>query len=290
VKDYLIRATAYDSYVRAFAISSKHTITEAIKKHGLNPLSAIVLGRGLMAVAILNSMNKGENATTTLQIVGDGPMGGIVCIADKKGTLKGYVKNNDYKSYEGKGSFGVGECIGKGYINIIKDLHLKKPYSGMAPLQSGEIGDDLAYYFTTSEQIPSMVALGVKLNKDTTCDSGAGMVIQMMPGAPDNIIEEIEKKIYSMKSATELIKKTKTPEGMLGYIFAKNNLNIIGKEQIQFKCNCSEKKMLQGIISLGKTELEKIVKEDDKIETVCSFCNSKYTFYREQLKKELKGM
>jgi len=290
VKDYLIRATAYNSYVRAFAINGKNTITEAIKKHGLNPLAAIALGRGLMAVAILNSMNKEKHATTTLQIVGDGPMGGIVCVADKKGTLKGYVKNNDYNSYEGKGQYGIGECIGKGYINIIKDLNLKRPYSGLTPLQSGEIGDDLAYYFTTSEQIPSMVALGVKLNKDTTCDIGAGLIIQLMPGAPDNIIGEIEEKIYNMKSATALLQRTKSLEGMLEYMFDKNNLNIIGKEQIQFKCNCSEEKMLKGIISLGKSELEKIVKEEQQIETVCSFCNSKYIFSKEQLKKQLKGM
>jgi len=290
VEDYIIRATAYNSKVRAFAITSSDTVEHALKIHKLNPIAAIALGRGLMACAILNSMNKGKNNVVTLQVVGDGPMGGITCVASKNGVLKGYVKNNDYESYGDNAQYGVGQCIGKGFLNIVRDLGLKQPYIGKIPLQSGEIGDDLAYYFTYSEQIPSMVALGVKLNSDATVNKAAGILIQLLPGAKTEIITEIEKKIYDMHSATRLIEKTHTPEGMLEYLLGSNNLNINEKEKISYKCNCSRDKMYKGIVSLGKSQLEQILKEQETIETVCHFCNQKYNFEKEEIQLMIKDI
>ncbi|MBN2852476.1 MAG: Hsp33 family molecular chaperone HslO [Clostridia bacterium] len=288
--DYLVKAMAYDANVRAFAVTAKDTVYEALNRHGLNPVAAIALGRGLMAAAILNGMGKGDDIVTTLQINGDGPMEGMVCVADRKGTLKGYIKNNDYESYGENGIFGVGACIGRGYLNIIKDLGMKEPYAGTIPLQSGEIGDDLAYYFTYSEQIPSMVALGVKLNSDATVRQAAGVIIQMMPGATEEIITEVESRITEMKSATSLIERVKTPEAMLEFILGKENIVFTGTEPVSYQCNCSEEKMFKGVISLGRKELTEIVEEQDTVETVCHFCNNKYIFTAEQLKKFIKDI
>ncbi len=290
MKDYIVRAIAYDANVRAFAITAKHTVETALILHGLNPLTAILLGRGLMATSILNAMNKGEKDVVTLQVVGDGKMGGITCIANKKGVLKGYVKNNDYESYKEEAIYGIGACIGKGFLNIVKDLGLKHPYIGNVPLQSGEIGDDLAYYFTYSEQIPSMVALGVKLNKDRTVKSATGVVIQLMPGANNNIINEIEEKIRNMHSATALLEKVKTPEKMLEFLLGENELVITQIDNINYKCNCSTEKMQRGIISLGKEQLKEIINEQEKIETICHFCNKKYIFDSKEIEIIIKDI
>ncbi len=286
--DYLIRALAYNNQVRAFAINGTDLVNKAVSIHGLNPVAAIALGRGLMGTAMLNYMQKDKNVVTTLQIVGEGPMKGLVCIADRFGTLKGYIKNNDYESYGLDGPFGVGACLGKGVLNIIHDLGLKSPYTGMVPLQSGEIGDDLAYYFTTSEQTPSLVALGVKLLPNQQVSLAAGIIIQLLPGADEKIITSIEQQVINMKSATELLKKTNSPEGMIRALMNNTDVVITERVEIGYKCNCSEEKMLQGILSIGKKAVTEMINEQEVIETRCHFCQQNYHFSREKLKKSLK--
>ncbi len=288
MSDYLIRALAYNNQVRAFAIDGTDLVNKAVNIHSLNPLAASALGRGLMGTAMLNYMQKDKNVVTTLQIVGQGPMKGLVCIADKTGTLKGYIKNNDYESYGEDGLFGVGACLGKGVLNIIHDLGLKTPYTGMIPLQSGEIGDDLAYYFTTSEQTPSLVALGVKLLPNQTVSLAAGIIVQLLPGADEKIITNIEQKIYNMKSATALLKKTNSPEGMIRELMNNNEVVITERVAMGYKCNCSEEKMLQGVLSIGKETVMEIIGEQEIVETRCHFCQQNYHFSREKLKKSLK--
>ncbi len=282
--DSIVRATAFNNTVRAFAVEIKDTLETAMGYHKLNPLAATALGRALEAVAMMREMTKGDSETITLRIKGEGPMGGLVAVGSGDGTLKGYVTNNDYSSYGEDAAFGVGPCLTPGIMTIIKDLGMKEPYSGSIPLQSGEIGDDLAYYYTYSEQIPSLVALGVKLNPDATVKSASGMIIQLMPGADDETVKYIENRLREAGSATKLIEKTDSPEGMLEFMLSAGDLVFTDKKEVTYNCSCSRDDMLRGVLSLGRDELNKIIKEQDEIETVCHFCEKRYKFNSEEIK------
>lgn len=282
--DSVVRATAFNNTVRAFAVEIKDTLETAMGYHKLNPLAATALGRALEAVAMMREMTKGDNETITLRIKSEGPMGGLVAVGSNDGTLKGYVTNNDYTSYGEDASFGVGPCLTPGVMTIVKDLGLKEPYSGSIPLQSGEIGDDLAHYYTYSEQIPSLVALGVKLNSDATVKSASGMIIQMMPGAEDETVNYIENRLREAGSASKLIEKTSSPEEMLKFMLNDGELVITEKKEVMYNCGCSRDAMLRGVLSLGRDELNKIVNEQDEIETVCHFCEKRYHFNSEDVK------
>lgn len=283
--DKVIRATAFDNTVRAFAVDIKDTLLEAMGYHKLNPLAATALGRALAGVSMMREMAKGENETVTLRIKSEGAMGGLVAIGASDGTLKGYVSNNDYSSYGEDAGFGIGPLLTPGLMTIIKDLGLKEPYSGTIPLQSGEIGDDLAYYYTYSEQIPSLVALGVKLNPDATVHSAAGMIIQLMPGAGNETITHIENRLREARSASALYEKTGSPEAMLEFMLGKDNLVITDEKSVSYNCDCSRDSMLRGVVSLGREELDKIINEQDEVETVCHFCLKKYRFSSNEIKK-----
>ncbi|MFO7612850.1 MAG: Hsp33 family molecular chaperone HslO [Clostridia bacterium] len=285
--DKVIRASAYGGTVRAFANDIKDTLGTAMGYHSLNPLAAVALGRALSAASMMGEMAKSKEDTVTMVIKGKGPMGGIVAVCSKEGTLKGYVVNNDYSSYGNCIDAGVGGCIGSGYLNIIRDLGMKEPYTGTIPLQSGEIGDDLAYYFTYSEQIPSLVALGVKLNPDMTVKSAAGMIIQLMPGADKEVIPRIEARLRQGRSVSNMMEKEKTPLGVLEFMMPDGDVQITGDKPVSFKCDCSRIGMLRGIASLGRDELEKIISEQDVVETTCHFCLVKYHFQSEEIKKLL---
>jgi len=287
--DSLIRVMAFDNTVRAFAVDIKNTLHTAMGYHKLNPLAATALGRALEGVAMMREMTKSEDDTITLRIKSEGSMGGLVAVGSNNGMLKGYVSNNDYSSYGDGALLGVGPCLMPGFMTIVKDLGLKEPYSGTVPLQSGEIGDDLAYYYTYSEQIPSLVALGVKLNPDATVRSAAGIIIQLMPGAKDDTIIHIEKRLKEMGSASKLYEKTKTPIGMLEFMLGTENLTVTDEKEVMYKCGCSRDSMLRGVISIGRDELTKIIDEQDEVETVCHFCMKKYKFDSEEIKSILKN-
>lgn len=287
--DSLIRVMAFDNTVRAFAVDIKNTLHTAMVYHKLNPLAATALGRALEGVAMMREMTKSEDDTITLRIKSEGSMGGLVAVGSNNGMLKGYVSNNDYSSYGDGALLGVGPCLMPGFMTIVKDLGLKEPYSGTVPLQSGEIGDDLAYYYTYSEQIPSLVALGVKLNPDATVRSAAGIIIQLMPGAKDDTIIHIEKRLKEMGSASKLYEKTKTPIGMLEFMLGTENLTVTDEKEVMYKCGCSRDSMLRGVISIGRDELTKIIDEQDEVETVCHFCMKKYKFDSEEIKSILKN-
>ncbi len=287
--DKSVRAIAYDKTVRAFAVDIKDTLEKAVKIHGLNPVAATALGRGLAAVSMMSGMTKGENETTTLRIKGDGPMTGLVAVGSGGGMLKGYVSNNDASTYGDCVSLGVGACLGNGTMSIIKDLGLKEPYTGTVPLQTGEIGDDLAYYFTYSEQIPSLVALGVKLNADATVRSAAGIIIQLMPGADEGVVDVIEARLREARSATNLIEETKTPEKMLEFMLPTDDLEITEVKYPDYRCGCSREEMFNGVLSLGREELEKIIREQDVVETVCHYCMKRYHFKSDEIKSFIGG-
>ncbi len=287
--DSVVRGMAFDNTVRAFAVDIKETLYTAIGYHKLNPLAATALGRALEGVAMMREMTKGEDDTITLRIISEGPMGGLIAVGSNNGILKGYVSNNDYSSYGADALLGVGPCLTPGFMTIIKDMGLKEPYSGTVPLQSGEIGDDLAYYYTYSEQIPSLVALGVKLNPDATVQSAAGIIIQLMPGAGDDTIGLIENRLREAGSASKLFAKTKSPEGMLEFMLGKENLTITDTKKTMYNCGCSRKSMLRGVISIGRDDLTKIIEEQDEVETVCHFCMKKYRFKSREIKSILKN-
>lgn len=285
--DRVVRASAFNGEVRAFAVDIKDTLFTAMGYHKLNPLAATALGRALEAVAMMREMIKGDNETVTLRIKSEGPMAGLVAVGSNDGTLKGYVSNNDYSVYGDAAALGVGACLIPGTMTIIRDLGMKEPYSGTVPLQSGEIGDDLAYYYTYSEQIPSLVALGVKLNPDATVKSAAGMIIQLMPGASDNVASYIENRLREAGSASKLIEKTKSPEQMLRFMLEEGNVEITAQKKVEYNCGCSRDAMLRGVLSLGREELGKIVDEQDEVETVCHFCETRYKFESTEIKELL---
>lgn len=287
--DRVVRVSAFDGMVRAFAVDIRDTLSTAMEYHKLNPLAVTALGRALEAVAMMREMTKGDLETITLIIKSKGPMAGLVAVGSNDGTLKGYVSNNDYSTYGEDAEFGVGACLTPGTMTIIRDLGMKEPYSGTVPLQSGEIGDDLAHYYTYSEQIPSLVALGVKLNPDATVKSASGMIIQMMPGASDEIVSYIENRLREAGSASKLIEKTNSPEEMLRFMLEDGNIEISAQKVIAYKCGCSREAMLRGVLSLGRYELGKIVDEQDEVETVCHFCETRYRFESAEIKELLKN-
>lgn len=285
MSDRIIRASAYEDTVRAFAVDIRNTLDDAIGFHDLNPLSATALGRALAGAAMISEMGKSDEAVITIKIKGKGPMGGLVAVASRNGTLKGYVVNNNYADYGDDAQLGVGPLIGEGTLTIVRDLGLKEPYSGTIPLQSGEIGDDLAYYFTYSEQVPSLVALGVKLNPDATTRIAAGLIVQLMPGARDEVISEIEGRLFEAGSASAIFEKTGSPEGMLEFLLGNGGLVITSSRETEYKCGCSRDGMIRGVLSLGRDELNEIINEQEVVEAVCHFCETKYRFRSSEIKK-----
>ncbi len=287
--DSIVRALAFNNTVRAFAVNIKETLQTAMGFHNLNPLAATALGRALAAVAMMREMTKGEDEIITLKIKGEGPMGGLVAVSSGKGMLKGYISNNDYSTYGEDALLGVGPCLMPGFMTIVKDMGLKEPYSGTVPLQSGEIGDDLAFYYTYSEQIPSLVALGVKLKPDVAVKSAAGMIIQLMPGAKDETVVFIESKLRKAGSASKLIEQTGSPEEMLKFMLGNENIKITEKKEVSYNCGCSRDAMLRGVLSLGREEINRIINKQEEVETLCHFCMKKYKFSSSEIKGILKN-
>lgn len=285
MSDYIVRATAGDGSIRAFAATTKELTEYARKCHNTSPVVTAALGRLLTAGAIMGSMQKGENDILTLQLRGIGPMKGITVTADSKANVKGYPNVADVIiPANDKGKLDVSGAIGVGMLSVIKDLGLKDPYVGQVELISGEIAEDLAYYFTTSEQVPSAVALGVLMNKDNTVKQAGGLIIQVLPGATDEQIDALETRLNNMPSMTTMLEEGKNPEQILEDILGDLGLDIMDKIPTQFKCNCDKKRVEKVVISLGREELRKIVDDGEPIELKCHFCNTAYTFSTEELK------
>jgi hsp33 protein len=279
MSDYIIKATAGNGSVRAFACVSTQTCEEARKSHNTSPVVSAALGRMLSAGLMMGSMMKNDKDLISIKIEGSGPMKGVLVTADNKGGVKGYpfeplviIPPNS------KGKLDVAEAIGVGILTVIADTGLKEPYVGQVELISGEIAEDIAYYYASSEQVPSAVALGVLMNKDNTVKAAGGFIIQLMPGADEEIIEKIEEKIASIAPVTTLISEGKSPEDILELILADLDLEINEKIDAGFRCNCSRKRIEKALISIGKHELETMAKDNEPIEVGCHFCNKKYNF------------
>lgn len=283
--DYIVRATAADNQIRAFAITSRELVEKARQIHNTSPVATAALGRLLSAGAMMGAMMKGDDDLLTLQIRGDGPLGGITVTADSQARVKGYVHEPAVLiPANEKGKLDVSGAIGNGMLQVIKDLGLKEPYVGQTELQTGEIAEDLTYYFATSEQIPSSVGLGVLLNKDNTVRQAGGFIIQLMPFTDDKVIDALEAKLANMTSVTALLDQGLTPEQLLEELLGDFGLTVNDTIPAEFYCNCSKERVEKAIISIGSKEIREMIQEGKAVEVKCHFCNHAYTFNIEELK------
>lgn len=289
MKDYIVNATAADAQIRAFAATTGNLLEKARKAHNTSPVATAALGRLLTAGAMMGSMMKGEQDLLTLQIKGDGPLGGVVVTADSRGQVKGYVHHPEIvnePNYLGK--LDVGGAIGYGTLTVIRDIGLKEPYSGQVELVTGEIAEDLTYYFATSEQTPSSVGLGVLMNRENTVRQSGGFIIQLMPFADEMLVNRLEKKISEISSVTDLLEQGLSPEGLLERILGEFDLQVNGTCPADFVCNCSKQRVSKALMGIQKKDLEEMISEGKPIEVKCHFCNTAYEFSIDEL-KELKA-
>ena len=285
MEDYIVRATAADGFIRAFAAISTNTVEEARKIHGTTPVASAALGRMLTAGAMMGAMLKSEKDLITLQITGNGPLKGVLVTSDSSSNVKGYVVNPDTDlPLKPDGKLDVGNAIGAGTLKIIKDVGLKDPYVGSIELISGEIADDLTYYFAQSEQVPSSVGLGVLVDTDCTIKHSGGFIVQLMPGAEEEVIDKLEKKLMTIPYVTDMLNDGYSAEKILEAILGDLNLEILEKSPMQYKCTCSRDRVEKAIISLGKKEISQIIEEDKKAELTCQFCGKVYDFNEAELK------
>ena len=284
--DYLLRATAAQGQIRAFAATTRDVVETARATHNTSPVATAALGRLLTAGAMMGIMMKGEDDLLTLKIQGDGPIEGLTVTADSKGDVKGYVFNPSVMlPPNAKGKLDVGGALGVGVLSVIRDIGLKEPYVGQTILVTGEIAEDLTYYFATSEQTPSSVALGVLMNKDNTVRQAGGFILQMMPGAQEEVISRLENKLKEITSVTQLLDEGKTPEMILDYVLGEFGLEINEKLPTRFYCNCTRERVEKALVSVGRKELQEMIDDGKPVEVNCHFCNKNYTFSVEELKK-----
>ena len=286
--DYIIRATAAEGQVRAFAAITTEMVETARQAHNTSPVATAALGRLLTAGAMMGVMMKGEKDLLTLRIECQGPIEGLLVTANAQGDVKGYAFNPDVMLPPSeKGKLDVGGALDLGVLSVIKDIGLKEPYVGQTILITSEIAEDLTYYFANSEQVPSSVALGVLMNKDNTVRQAGGFIIQLLPGATDEMIDKLEKRLGEITSITSLLDEGKTPEEILEYLLGDFNLEILDKLPTRFHCDCDRNRVEKALISIGRKELQEMIDEGKPIETSCHFCNKIYTFSVEELEELL---
>lgn len=286
MNDYMVRATAADGQIRAFAAATRETVETARQAHNTSPVATAALGRLLTAGAMMGSMMKGEQDLLTLQIKAGGPLRGITVTADAAGNVKGYV-GNPYVILpaNSKGKLDVAGAVGPGFLNVIKDLGMKEPYSGQTMLQTCEIAEDLTYYFATSEQIPSAVGLGVLMNRDNTVRQAGGFILQLMPFASEEVVSTLEKEVAKVTSVTSMLDEGDSPEQILTRLLGGLELQITDTMPVRFFCNCSKERVEKAVISVGRRELQSMIDDGEPIEVNCHFCGRSYTFSLEELKE-----
>ena len=289
MNDYIIRATAANDQIRAFAAVTTEMVETAREHHNTSPVATAALGRLLTAGAMMGSMMKGEKDVLTLQIKAGGPLQGITVTADSQGNVKGYVGNPDVCiPANSKGKLDVAGAVGPGFLTVIKDMGLKEPYSGQVMLQTCEIAEDLTYYFATSEQVPSAVGLGVLMNKNNTVRQAGGFIVQLMPFAEEEVISRLEQNVQKINSVTNLLEEGHTPESLLEKVLEGFDVQINEKMDTRFCCNCSKERVAKALISIGRKELNEMIQEGKPIEMNCHFCNTNYNFTLEELKEILR--
>ena len=283
MNDYIVRATAGNAQIRAFVTTN--LVEEAREHHGTSPVATAALGRLLTGGVMMGSMMKNDTDMLTIQIQCSGQIEGLTVTADSKGNVKGYACNPDVMLPAKNGKLDVGGALGQGVMTIIKDMGLKEPYSGQTILQTGEIAEDLTYYFATSEQVPSSVGLGVLMNKDNTVRQAGGFIIQLMPFTPDEVVDRLEKKITEIDSVTQMLDRGLTPEQILEEILGDFGLEITDTTETRFHCDCSKERVSRALSTLSKKDLDSIIADGESIEVKCQFCNKAYEFSVEELKE-----
>lgn len=289
MSDYIVRATAANKQVRAFAATTRDVVEEARIAHNTSPVATAALGRLLTAGALMGSMMKNEKDMLTIQIKCDGPIKGLTVTADVAGNVKGYVENPYVLLPPSpKGKLDVASALGLGVLSVIKDMGLKEPYVGQTILTTSEIAEDLTYYFATSEQIPSSVGLGVLMEKDNTVKQAGGFIIQVMPFVDDAVVDKLEANIKKLDSVTSMLDKGLTPEQILETVLEGMEVEYTDTMPAEFKCNCSKERVEKALISIGRKDIQEMIDEGKDIEMHCHFCNTSYQFTVEELKEILK--
>lgn len=284
MNDYLVKALAFDGQVRAYAVRTTETVSEAQRRHETWRTASAALGRSITAGVMMGAMLKGEEKLT-VKIKGDGPLGLILVDSNAKGEVRGYVANPqvDFPANE-HGKLDVRRAVGTdGTLTVVKDLGLRDFFSGQVPLVSGELGEDFTYYFVTSEQVPSSVGVGVLVNPDDTILAAGGFIFQLMPGTSDHTITQLEERLKTIPPISRLIQQGLTPEEILEELFGKEQVKVLETMPVQFKCECSKERFADAIIGLGKSEIEEMIEQDGKAEAHCHFCNEKYLYTKEEL-------
>ena len=290
MSDYLVKSLAFDGQIRAYAVDATETVSTAQKLHDTWSAASAALGRSLVGTLLLASASLQGDETMTVKINGNGPVGGIVVDGNANRTVKGYVQNphvhlplNDKHKIDVKGAVGT-----EGFLAVTKDLGLKEPFTGQVPLVSGELGEDFTYYLAKSEQIPSSVGLSVFVNSDNSIETAGGFMIQVMPGAKEETISQIEKRLAEIPMVSEMMRDGKKPEDILNEILGAENVKILDKMPVSYHCDCSRERFLGVLTSLPTDQLQEMADEDHGAEAVCHFCGKKYQFTEDELRKIIK--
>ena len=286
MSDYIVRATAAKSQIRAYAATTRDLVEQARLIHHTSPVATAALGRLLTAGSMMGCMLKNEKDILTLQIKCEGPIKGLLVTADAGANVKGYVDNPDVDlPLKAKGKLDVGKVVGSGILSVIKDLGLKRPYVGQVELVSGEIADDLTYYFATSEQVPSSVALGVLVDTDYTVRRAGGFIIQMMPSFDASIVKSLEKKISEIVGITSLLDADMSPEMIIEQVLGEFGVELLDKVPTKYHCSCTKERVEKAIISISKKDIQEMMDENEPVEVNCHFCNSNYMFEAKDLQR-----
>lgn len=285
VQDYLVRATAARGEVRAIATITTGLVETARQLHGTSPTATAALGRVLTAAVILGARLKDEQ-TVTVRLLGDGPVGGIVAVADAYGHVRGYAQNPqaDLPSRPDH-KLDVSGLVGQGFLYVTYDLGLKEPYTGSVPLVSGEVAEDLARYFVESEQTPAAVALGVLVGPDCRVISAGGLLVELMPGAPEELAGDLEEKLALMDPVSSLIVRGMAPEGILDLLFGAHGVKILETRSVSWQCTCTRERLEETLATLGEEEIRQMIEEDGGAVVHCRFCNRAYRFSRDDLER-----
>lgn len=290
MSDYLVRALAFNGTIRIYAVNITETVREAQRRHQTLPAATAALGRTMAVAAMMGAMLKGRESLT-VKVTGDGPIGEILVDANAIGEVKGYVANPDVHFQYPDGKLNVQAAVGtNGEITVIKDLGLKDFFISSVNLISGELGEDFTYYFAKSEQTPSSVGCGVYVDTDNSVLSAGGFIIQVMPGATDETITTLENILKSIKPVSQMLYEGYKPEDIVKAICQDNDYQIISKLDIKFACNCSKERFAEGLASLGKDEVQKIIEEDHGAEVVCHFCKERYYYTENELQEIINDM
>jgi len=286
MKDYIVRATAAGAQIRAFAATTRNLVEEARRAHNTSPVMTAALGRLLTAGAMMGVMLKGEKDLLTLQIRGDGPGRGLTVTADSLGRVKGYPLVADViLPANSQGKLDVSGAMGAGILRVIRDMGMKEPYVGQTSLQTGEIAEDLTYYFATSEQVPSSVGLGVLMERDNTVKQAGGFILQLMPDTDEAVIARLEENLAKVSSVTSLLEEGNTPEQLLRILLEGLDVELTDTLETAFCCNCDKDRVEKALISIGREELRAMIDEGREIEVNCQFCNRHYLFSVEELRR-----